>query len=89
MFLFVCDSDELAEFVDEERFFNGVSMQEGSDGSVLELYRASHARINEEEQILEKIYAWTKPFLKQRLLNRSIHDGRLEKQVCIFRKQKY
>lgn len=67
--------------MDEESFISSVSMQHGGADTVLELYRASQIRMNEEETILEKINGWTKPFLKKQLLNRSIQDKRLEKQV--------
>lgn len=58
-------SDGLEEFVEQEGFFDSVGMQHSSVGTVVELYRASQTRINEEENILHKIHAWTKPFLTQ------------------------
>nr|UVC58057.1 KSL3 protein [Isodon rubescens] len=74
-------SDGLEEFVEQEGFFNSVSMQHSNVGTVLELYRASQTRINEEENTLEKIHAWTKPFLTQQLLNKTIRHKPLQKQV--------
>ncbi|EYU22004.1 hypothetical protein MIMGU_mgv1a018573mg [Erythranthe guttata] len=73
-------SDELTEYVDEEHFVNTVSMQYDGVTTVLELYRASQARIC-DESILDKIHDWTSAFLKQQLLNQSILDKRLRKQV--------
>ncbi|KAL7122330.1 hypothetical protein ACP275_01G038900 [Erythranthe tilingii] len=73
-------SDELAEYVDEEHFVNTVSMQYDGVTTVLELYRASQERIC-DEAILDKIHDWTSAFLKQQLLNQSILDKRLRKQV--------
>ncbi|KAL7159562.1 hypothetical protein ABFS83_01G035600 [Erythranthe nasuta] len=74
-------SDEFAEFVDQEHFFDTVGIQYGCGVStVLELYRASQARIC-DEAILDKIHDWTSAFLKQQLLNQSILDKRLRKQV--------
>ncbi|KAL8063591.1 hypothetical protein ABFX02_01G036200 [Erythranthe guttata] len=74
-------SDEFAEFVDQEHFFDTVSIQYGCGVStVLELYRASQARIC-DEGVLNKIHAWTSQFLKQQLLNQTILDKRLQKQV--------
>ncbi|KAL8063580.1 hypothetical protein ABFS82_01G035500 [Erythranthe guttata] len=73
-------SDEFAEFVDQEHFFDTVSIQYSGASTVLELYRASQARIFGED-ILEKIHAWTSQFLKQQLLNQTILNKRLQKQV--------
>lgn len=72
--------DEFAEFVDQEHFFDTVGIQYDGVTTVLELYRASQIRIC-EEGILEQIHAWTSTFLKQQLLNESILNKRLEKQV--------
>ncbi|KAL7159544.1 hypothetical protein ABFS83_01G034800 [Erythranthe nasuta] len=74
-------SDELAEYVDEENFLNTVSIQYDVVTTVLELYRASQARVCEEGNILDRIDAWTSAFLKQQLLNQTIPDERLRKQV--------
>ncbi|KAL0323969.1 UNVERIFIED_CONTAM: Cis-abienol synthase, chloroplastic [Sesamum calycinum] len=74
-------SDELAEFIDREHFFNMVGIQYSGVTTVLELFRASQMRIYKEEAILEKIHAWTSDFLKQQLLSGSILDKRLHKQV--------
>nr|WJZ49125.1 hypothetical protein [Scutellaria barbata] len=74
-------SDELAEFVDQEHFFSTVSMQYSGVTTVLELYRASRIRIYKDESTLEKIHAWTEAFLKHQLVNQSILDKQLQKQV--------
>ncbi|KAL0312161.1 UNVERIFIED_CONTAM: Cis-abienol synthase, chloroplastic [Sesamum radiatum] len=74
-------SDELAEFIDREHFFNTVGIQYSGVTTVLELFRASQMRIYKEEAILEKIHAWTSAFLKQQLLSGSILDKRLHKKV--------
>ncbi|KAL0323965.1 UNVERIFIED_CONTAM: Class I diterpene synthase TPS6, chloroplastic [Sesamum calycinum] len=74
-------SDELAAFVDQERFFDTVSPQMGGVATVLELYRASQVQISEEESSLERIHAWTSKFLKQQLLNKTIPNKQLQKQV--------
>nr|UNZ93471.1 diterpene synthase class I [Scutellaria baicalensis] len=74
-------SDELAEFVDQEHFFNIVHMHYSGVTTVLELYRASQIKIYEDEIILDKIHAWTKAFLKHQLINQSILDKQLQKQV--------
>ncbi|KAG8375380.1 hypothetical protein BUALT_Bualt10G0094000 [Buddleja alternifolia] len=74
-------SDELAPFVDQERFFDAVSPQMSGVSTVLELYRASQVRIYEDESVLEKIHDWTSNFLKQQLLNQTILDKQLQKQV--------
>ncbi|KAL0330186.1 UNVERIFIED_CONTAM: Cis-abienol synthase, chloroplastic [Sesamum radiatum] len=73
--------DELAAFVDQERFFDTVSPQMGGVATVLELYRASQVQISEEESSLERIHAWTSKFLKQQLLNKTIPNKQLQKQV--------
>ncbi|KAL0393923.1 UNVERIFIED_CONTAM: Cis-abienol synthase, chloroplastic [Sesamum latifolium] len=74
-------SDELAEFIDREHFFNTVGVQYSGVTTVLELFRASQMRIYKEEAILEKIHAWTSAFLKQQLLSGSILDKRMHKKV--------
>ncbi|KAK6158722.1 hypothetical protein DH2020_006036 [Rehmannia glutinosa] len=73
-------SDELEDYMNRERFFNTISIQYSGITTVLELYRASHVRMY-GESILEKIHAWTSGFLKQQLLNQSILDKRLQKQI--------
>ncbi|KAK6158723.1 hypothetical protein DH2020_006037 [Rehmannia glutinosa] len=73
-------SDELEDYMNRERFFNTISIQYSGITTVLELYRASQVRMY-GESILEKIHAWTSGFLKQQLLNQSILDKRLQKQV--------
>ncbi|KAG8375406.1 hypothetical protein BUALT_Bualt10G0096800 [Buddleja alternifolia] len=74
-------SDELSTYVDQEVFFKTASLQMTSVTTVLELYRASQIKIYEDESVLEKIHAWTSNFLKQQLLNRTILDKQLRKQV--------
>ncbi|KAK4435738.1 Cis-abienol synthase, chloroplastic [Sesamum alatum] len=74
-------SDELAAYVDQEHFFETVSLQMSGVDTVLELYRASQARLHEDETTLEKLHAWTSTFLKQQLLSKTILDKRLQKQV--------
>lgn len=78
------DLDELAEYVDQEHFFNKVSIQYSGVTTVLELYRASQLRIC-EEGILDKIHAWTSAFLRQQLLNQSIQSKRLREQVILIK----
>ncbi|XP_051135501.1 class I diterpene synthase 2, chloroplastic-like [Andrographis paniculata] len=74
-------SDELAAFVDEEKFFDTCGIQNTSIATCLELYRASQLRIYEEEQILEKILTWTREFLKKQVLNQNILDKKLCREV--------
>lgn len=78
------DLDDLAEYVDQEHFFNTVSIQHSGVSTVLELYRASQVRIC-GEGILEKIHSWTSAFLRKQLLNHSIQSKRLREQVIIMK----
>ncbi|KAL3818443.1 hypothetical protein ACJIZ3_004348 [Penstemon smallii] len=76
--------DELGESVfDQEQFFETVSMQMNGVNAVLELYRASQFRFPEEDEgtTLGKINVWTSTFLKQQLLEQTIVDKQLQKQV--------
>nr|A0A075FBG7.1 RecName: Full=9,13-epoxylabda-14-ene synthase, chloroplastic; AltName: Full=Manoyl oxide synthase; AltName: Full=Miltiradiene synthase; Flags: Precursor [Marrubium vulgare]AIE77094.1 9,13-epoxy-labd-14-en synthase [Marrubium vulgare] len=54
--------------------------------TILELYRASQARLYEDEHTLEKLHDWSSNLLKQHLLNGSIPDHKLHKQVEYFLK---
>ncbi|KAL0401011.1 UNVERIFIED_CONTAM: Cis-abienol synthase, chloroplastic [Sesamum latifolium] len=74
-------SDDLAAFVDQEHFFGSVSSQFTGVTTILELYRASQLRMHKEEPVLEEIHSWTGTFLRQQLLNQTILDKRLQKQV--------
>ncbi|XP_011076531.1 beta-phellandrene synthase (neryl-diphosphate-cyclizing), chloroplastic-like [Sesamum indicum] len=74
-------SDELAAFVDQEHFFSSVSAQFTGVTTILELYKASQLQMHEDEAVLEKIHSWTGKYLKQQLLNQTILDKRLQKQV--------
>nr|UXG91345.1 (+)-kaurene synthase [Callicarpa americana] len=74
-------SDELAPYVDQQYFFDTVSLQMTGVATVLELYKASHIRLYEEESTLEKLHAWTSKFLKQQLLSKTILDKQLQKKV--------
>ncbi|KAK4486231.1 hypothetical protein RD792_008901 [Penstemon davidsonii] len=76
--------DELGEsVVDQEKFFETVSMQMNGVNTVLELYRASQFRFPKEEEgtTLGKINVWTSTFLKQQLQEKTILDKQLQKQV--------
>uniref|UniRef100_A0A1W7HBY4 tricyclene synthase n=1 Tax=Scoparia dulcis TaxID=107240 RepID=A0A1W7HBY4_SCODU len=73
--------DKLVAFSEEESFFNTTSIQFTGIPTILELYRASEVALDEEEIILDKIQAWTSKYLKQKLLDHSISDKRLHKQV--------
>ncbi|EYU34535.1 hypothetical protein MIMGU_mgv1a003148mg [Erythranthe guttata] len=74
---FEVSSDALAPYAEKDH----VSLQTAGVGTILELYRASHIRINEEETTLEAINDWTTTFLKEQLLSKTILDKKLEKQV--------
>ncbi|XP_055961888.1 ent-kaur-16-ene synthase, chloroplastic-like [Mercurialis annua] len=74
-------SDVLAQFSEEEHFFNSVSLQFKSIDTILELFKASKLMICENEHILEKIEAWTGSFLKQQLLSCAIKDFKLREEV--------
>nr|QEV81855.1 terpene synthase 16 [Prunella vulgaris]QEY10195.1 kaurene synthase 1 [Scutellaria barbata]WJZ49123.1 miltiradiene [Scutellaria barbata] len=75
-------SDEMIPYAEEEH----VSLQKSDVSTVLELYRASQARIDEEDSTLEKLYIWTSNFLKQQLLTETIPDQKLHKQVEFYLK---
>ncbi|XP_051134966.1 nezukol synthase KSL3-like isoform X2 [Andrographis paniculata] len=74
-------SDELAAFVDEDKFFETCGIQNTGVATCLELYRASQMRIYEDEQVLEKILIWTRDFLKQQVLDQNIPDKKLCAEV--------
>ncbi|XP_051135499.1 nezukol synthase KSL3-like, partial [Andrographis paniculata] len=74
-------SDELAKFVDEDKFFATCGIQNTCVATCLELYRASQVRIYEEELVLEKILSWSREFLKQQVLNQNIPDKKLRAEV--------
>lgn len=75
------DLDQLAPYVDQVYFFDTVSLQMTGVATVLELYKASHIRLYEEESTLENLHAWTSKFLKQQLLSKTILDKQLQKKV--------
>ncbi|CAI9781087.1 unnamed protein product [Fraxinus pennsylvanica] len=58
-----------------------VSVQFTGVPTILELYKASQVTILEDENVLEKIHAWTSTFLKQQLQNHTVVDKRLRKEV--------
>ncbi|XP_071918528.1 class I diterpene synthase 2, chloroplastic isoform X2 [Coffea arabica] len=73
--------DELVNFVDEELFFSTVSPMFTNVTTILELYKASQLIIYPNEEPLERIQAWTTTYLKDQLLNQSINDKKLHKEV--------
>nr|AHL67263.1 kaurene synthase-like 2 [Salvia rosmarinus] len=75
-------SEELAPYAEHER----VNLQKIDVATVIELYRAAHERIYEEEKSLEKLLAWTTTFLKHHLLTISNPDNKLHKQVEYYLK---
>ncbi|XP_050213730.1 ent-kaur-16-ene synthase, chloroplastic-like [Mercurialis annua] len=74
-------SDELAQFSEEEHFFNSASPQFRNTNTILELFKASKMIIYQQESILEKLEAWTGSFLKQQLLTCAIKDHKLQEEV--------
>ena len=68
-------------FVDEELFFSTVSPMFTNVTTILELYKASQLIIYPNEEPLERIQAWTTTYLKDQLLNQSINDKKLHKEV--------
>ncbi|XP_042033856.1 sclareol synthase, chloroplastic-like isoform X2 [Salvia splendens] len=63
---------------------DGVSQQTIDVAMVIELYRAAHERIYEEETTLENILAWTTTFLNHQLHSNSIPDKKLHKLVEFY-----
>ncbi|XP_057785437.1 sclareol synthase, chloroplastic-like [Salvia miltiorrhiza] len=73
-------SEELSPYANQESF----SQQTIDVAMIIELYRAAHERIFEEERSLEKILAWTATFLKHQLQTNSISDQKLHKLVEFY-----
>nr|UVC58052.1 KSL8 protein [Isodon rubescens] len=67
--------DALGAYVDGESFESS-----GTD-TVLELYKASHVRLPEDDDTLEKLHDWTFKFLKQQLESKTILDQQLLRKV--------
>lgn len=66
---YAVSSDALAPFQEEYYFSNSIQGKIRDVGTVLELYKASHYRTLQNEQVLEKIELWTSRYLKQELCN--------------------
>ncbi|KAG6389197.1 hypothetical protein SASPL_150656 [Salvia splendens] len=73
-------SSELAPYDNKD----GVSQEKVDVAMVIELYRAAHERIYEEETGLENILAWTITFLNHLLHSNSIPDKKLHKLVEFY-----
>ncbi|KAL1532807.1 hypothetical protein AAHA92_32773 [Salvia divinorum] len=73
-------SEELAPYDNQDC----VSQQRVDVAMVIELYRAAHERIYEEESSLENILAWTTNFLNHQLHSNSIPDKKLHKLVELY-----
>ncbi|KAL8521792.1 hypothetical protein ACS0TY_012086 [Phlomoides rotata] len=76
-------SDELAPLAEQEQL---IRLQTSNVATILEVYRASQARLYEEEDTLEKLHDWSSNLLKQHLLNEGIPDLKLHKLVEYFLK---
>ncbi|KAL8053645.1 hypothetical protein ABFX02_05G086300 [Erythranthe guttata] len=74
---FEVSSDELAPYAEQDH----VNLETTGVSTVLELYRASHISIHEEETTLDAINDWTSKFLKQQLRSETIFDKKLQKKV--------
>ncbi|XP_047974126.1 sclareol synthase, chloroplastic-like isoform X2 [Salvia hispanica] len=73
-------SEELAPYDNQD----GVSQQTVDVAMVIELYRAAHERIDEEERCLVNILGWTTTFLNHQLHSKSIPDKKLHKLVEFY-----
>ncbi|XP_077244398.1 terpenoid cyclases/Protein prenyltransferases superfamily protein isoform X2 [Tasmannia lanceolata] len=74
-------SDALAQFAEEDLFFNSLGGHLKDMGTVLELYRASQTIAFPNELVLEKINHWSSHFLKQELLKAEMQRDLFHKEI--------
>lgn len=71
-----CIVDALAQFAEEDFFFDLLECHIKDLGTVLELYKASQIMTCSKEPVLEKLNSWSSHFLQQELSKDAMHvDG--------------
>ncbi|XXG69080.1 hypothetical protein AAC387_Pa06g2033 [Persea americana] len=69
-------SDALAQFAEEEVFFDSLGFHNKDLSTVLELYKASQIMTCSKEPVLEKLNSWSSHFLQRELSKDAMHvDG--------------
>ena len=72
----ICIVDALAQFAEEEFFFESLGFHNKDLSTVLELYKASQIMTCSKEPVLEKLNSWSCHFLERELSKDAMHvDG--------------
>uniref|UniRef100_B9SIL7 Ent-sandaracopimaradiene synthase KSL3, chloroplastic n=1 Tax=Ricinus communis TaxID=3988 RepID=KSL3_RICCO len=73
---YAISSDALSKFEEQKHLYNPKDIK-----CVLELFKASQMAIFQNEPTLDRIYAWTSTYLKEKLLKGVISDKSLREEV--------